>query len=643
MRALPLLLLLSACPRPECEVCSLDTDPIPDTDTEPLVETGVEPPEAIDLRSLACDTDRYVGFAPGGDCAALLSEAELEAWEVSTPFFDPDDFRDLEFAPLLGELSSYCLFERLDPAAPALPATLAQPDCEVVAPLATVSDVNAAVQEPLRVAFSGAAGMLPGPVRAGELPWIAVIDTAADAAPALTIDPTDPARHGCVMGSVIRDLLCDAPDNCAALVGTWLALDQLPGTGTSAVGGYYGSTLRLAQRIVHAVRDWTLAGRPGPLVLNLSVGWDGRYNEPLGAPGTTRWSVRAVRSALELAACEGALSIAAAGNDGGGPSPGWGPMYPAAWEEVALPARCATAAGTSSYAPIVYAVGGLDSAESLILGSRPGTVPRLVAPAAHLRADVARWADRCDLDGAQGATMTGSSVAAAVTSAAAAKAWQIRPELGAHEVVQLVFDGGSAPSGKAPPGDWKPSFGLLQGLSEVRRVDVCGAAAEACRSSGCRVACESPSPWRASAPYVPDSVQSSLDASALAPGSDETPHEQYPNVFADPARVGPLPSTNPCLECWLQDAVLTLAINPELPTTLRDGRLRFFGTASEPLGSLALDELGLGDLVGGDLVSLRGIRPPAGAERARISWRVRFGDLDRSVSSDVRFEPTTPR
>ncbi|MEM7677675.1 MAG: S8 family serine peptidase [Myxococcota bacterium] len=257
-----------------------------------------------------------------------------------------------------------------------------------------------------------------------------------------------------------------------------LALPLVEGADGATVrdeenGGFFGSILDLALAIEDAVVAWRQDASDRPLVINMSLGWPsihgGAYQhvEELPAP------VRAVWDAIAKARCYGAAVVASTGNRTEGPSAGQGPLYPAGWASKTAPSvdTChalgveEVAEGYDESGPLVFAVGGLEANDADLGLGRQQARPRWVAPAAH--AVVA--------DGDEhSALQTGTSVASAVTAAAAAIVWSYRPELSADEVFDVVYEGGA---------DIGRPVELCVGGCEAqtaRRVSICGAVMQAC-------------------------------------------------------------------------------------------------------------------------------------------------------------------
>ncbi|HMV69494.1 MAG TPA: hypothetical protein PKA64_21810, partial [Myxococcota bacterium] len=372
-------------------------------------------PSVVPNPNRTCSARGWVGVSATGNCADLVPSNETALWDVR-PTMLRSNATPAEigwFNRLPPELRGLC---SLSPALGASqPAGRADPDCEIMNTFSTPADVSNALLDPLRDAFLTNSGGPVGAVLEPDAPWVAVIDTAVTRAPGIAVDPPDQARHGCSMTALVHDLTCDARGSCGVKVGTWLALDRdpnAPGGVNTVAGGYLGTQATLATRILDAVRDWDLAGRPGPLVIHLAVGWEPEYTWRAGSPGTESVGARTVRLALEYAACQGALIVAAAGNERGGPVPSPGPMYPAAW--AANPAPDCAATGTSREAGLLYAVDAVGEDGSLILRSRDMALPRLVAWGWQAMADIQRWAPSCGLQGAPVTALTGTSVATAV-------------------------------------------------------------------------------------------------------------------------------------------------------------------------------------------------------------------------------------
>ncbi|HEV7668362.1 MAG TPA: S8/S53 family peptidase [Thermoanaerobaculia bacterium] len=188
--------------------------------------------------------------------------------------------------------------------------------------------------------------------------------------------------------------------------------DDPDGSTRDPNGGYIGSFADLAKAIHDEVTAWTNQG-PEHLVLNLSVGWDG---ERFGGLTETRVcdlppGPRAVYLALEEAARKGALIFASAGNAQPGPHASTGPLLPAAWVRGNIRE---SACGQELKAPLLYAVGAVQSDGKPLANARKGGMPELAAYGDHVVVT----------DGGNPtSTYTGTSVATAVVSSIAARIW----------------------------------------------------------------------------------------------------------------------------------------------------------------------------------------------------------------------------
>jgi hypothetical protein len=368
-----------------------------------------------------CPGTRWIGKLPqAGSCPA-----QAPGWVPSKLFGNS--------LALPASLQSYCLYELNHSGAPTAtdlnnlpklgspPSTSwLDPDCMVVASLGDSGFAVEAAASSLDQAFFTAAEAPTSMTLPAEVSpvTVAVIDSWPD--PGLY----GTAAHGFGMGNIIRRLACSAtPSSCYVQPQPYLALDLVaPGVRDDVHGGYFGFQGRLARVIVDAVEAFRTSGSNGHLVLNFSLGWDARYNTDAG--GVVTDPVNATREALEYAACQGALSIAAAGNAGSGPTAGSGPMYPAGWNQLAAP----SCAGPVSR-PLVYAVSGVDDRDLPLHNARPGGRAPLVAPGFQAPG----------IDGSVTVgPYTGSSVSAAVTTAAAATVWHLSGSLRADEVMGMI-------------------------------------------------------------------------------------------------------------------------------------------------------------------------------------------------------------
>lgn len=366
----------------------------------------------------------------------------------------------------------------------------AEPDCPVVAPLglADVPEVYGPMVENFERQASRLAPLPSGSARIR----VAVIDTAAR--PFWSSD-SDTYGHGRAVGRVIQELACPPGGFCASEIDNWLGLPLVkPYVTNHEQGGYFGTRGQLARAIVDAVDDWAADYAASPknvpprLILNLSVGWTPEHG---GADGKKMPApARAVFDALSHASCYGALNIAASGNHSGGTSTG--PMLPGGWEIRPAPTDCVGPYGKlktpyefgptpGTYAPLVHAASSVNGLDHPSPTTRPGGLSRLVAYGTSVVTT--------DWRSAAGRTMilSGTSMAAAIASGAAAAAWSYRPDWTADQVMEHVYAKAVPLVSGEPTGDRKTDFclGSVSCWSHaLKRVSVCDAAVEAFHAAG---------------------------------------------------------------------------------------------------------------------------------------------------------------
>ena len=419
------------------------------------------------------------------------------------------------FAGNVPVLNRFCLYEWVpaqadsmeEPDHGALPTNVLamQSDCDWVFPQ------NNALADPsastLTDTFRAHAGRMTEPdghlAAAGAEVTVAVLDTARVAG----IEARSP--HGEAMADVIEDLACgDLPSSCPRTVTTTLALPRyyddlgVPATDITG-GGHFGGQVDLARAIDSAVNDWLAARQSDDaqrLVLNLSLGWDPHFGDiALGGGPSAHMNMllnfgnqvdvpvrtQAVHAALVRASCEGALIVVSAGNQ---PLGGCehGALNPGAWERLAAPtvSQCKDLGfgptpydeewrtqppASFPYTPLVHAVGAVGHDELPIAMTREGSMPRVAAPGYHAVAEI-------DQPSAAHEAFTGTSVSAAVASAAAAAVWSQHPHLSAPEVMAQVHASGvdlATPQSSAVNLMGQPS-------APVQRISLCGAVRSAC-------------------------------------------------------------------------------------------------------------------------------------------------------------------
>lgn len=354
------------------------------------------------------------------------------------------------------------------------------PDCEVVATSGGALDVS--WPELQRAFFEQTDRVAPLP--AGAAPSTPVRVEIVDSAVTRRAPDGEPSHgrleHGRAMGLIVRRLGCPSPGaGCRADVASTLALPRIQTprgvVRDPARGGTFGSFTDLAAAIDDAVTDWQRSAASHRLIINLSLGWEPDHGGDYSTPSQLSAPVRAVWSAIARARCLGAAVVSAAGNRIEGPDAPTGPLYPAAWatKPAPSPSICralgaGTAAPLPARAPLVFAVGGVEPNDADLGMGRADARTELVAPAAHAVVEDGRTQPTTS-------PHTGTSVAAAVTSAAAAVVWSYRPGLTADEVMDVVYSGGV---------DLGRSADVCVGGGvcgrTAHRVSMCGALREAC-------------------------------------------------------------------------------------------------------------------------------------------------------------------
>ena len=272
------------------------------------------------------------------------------------------------------------------------------------------------------------------------------------------------SSHGHALANIARRLLC--PENCACstAVGSELALRYLTfdraleGVPDPVRGGIVGFVGDMADSIQWQVRKWKSEkmkheSDESRLILNISAGWeDSLWGRP-GAggaaddPGAMAAPVAAVYHALEFAACEGALVVAAAGNRAWGPESDRedGSAYPAGWADERV--MCAA----DDLRPLVYAASAVgfdpedpedpdDGQYVDLVTTRPGARPAFVAYGDHATVRYWQEADRQRL---WTTPLTGASIGTVVVAAAAAAVWQENLTLQAEDVMDELWARGA--------------------------------------------------------------------------------------------------------------------------------------------------------------------------------------------------------
>ncbi|MCR9160710.1 MAG: S8/S53 family peptidase [Nannocystaceae bacterium] len=338
-------------------------------------------------------------------------------------------------------------------------------DCQAVEPQNTA--ITDAIGPDLHAFFDWMSGHITADQAqaAVQLLTPAPIHTAVvDTYPQHPVAPPEPnSTHGPVVASVIESFLCPS-GGCNAKVRTYLGLPRTADGLDLTDGGQVGRQSDLARGIFAALVADQASGSDH-LVINLSVAWEAEEFGGMNL-GDMDPAARAVYDVIRVARCRGALIVAAAGNQSGISCTGEA-MAPARWEGIAAPAagECTDLGIANPFVDpvagsrLVHAVGGLFGPNTPMANSRGLGMPRLAAAASHTTASTRQGLQLP-------AVRTGTSIAAAVTSATASLVWSYRPELSPSEVMNALYNSGSVVSGVAS------DFGAG---GPVRRVDACAA------------------------------------------------------------------------------------------------------------------------------------------------------------------------
>lgn len=480
--------------------------------------------QAIDgpTADVACPMTRFVGKRTGASCPAahVTLPASNGTWAQSL----------LSTSPSL----PYCVYEwkvadstkASAPQVDALPwqserAWLA-PDCHVAAPLG-VSDPAGAL--PRAQSLDAMAAIDRVAVDSSVVPKartrVAVIDTSPDSGGGDAV--VGRSAHGYTIQRAIENVACPKTDagepvgTCTVETISYLAMPLTAGDVRDPKhGGWYGQQTDVASAIVRAVDDWR-ATKPVStgqrLVINLSLGWESSWDvSPLYptiggkvGPVTLRPSATAVREALQHAACNGALVIAAVGNDGGGSAPTSDAMSPSAFTTVSIMPSSACSTEPAGFAdvvpkpttfgeyklPVVFPVAGVDRDDKPISNARDASVTPLVAYGASVSGRVPVGSHErllgetaTTVTSAYGTVaLTGTSVASAMVAATAAEVWALRPDLAPQQVMALVTNTGTTLPGITADVAW--TYTGSYPAMPVRRLDHCAALTLACSGGHC--------------------------------------------------------------------------------------------------------------------------------------------------------------
>jgi Subtilase family len=506
--------------------------------------TLAAPPASVDHADEICSGRRMVGRVPlGANCPQATG-----GWQGGKLF------AGLNHGD--GGLGRFCVYKwqgsappsaqqiaNLPSVGPQTPAEWLDKDCAAVGAASPTEDARAEVQPTLHQSFLtqvGAPAALPS---GGASVRVAVLDSR----PEVTgLFPEDQMGHGLGMVTIIQNLTCNLMAGlCPIQMRPHLALNlESPTTVNNVDGGFYGYQSFLARKLVEAVHLQQLEAPTARLVINLSLGWDAVFNTGTAHP--TSDAVIAVHSALRYATCQGALVLAAAGNDGGANTPP-GPVYPAAWEQ-----QTVTCGGP--YRPLLHSVGGIKADDNPLFNVRAGGRPRLAAPA-HLATP--------DHPTRLLGPYTGTSAAVAVASAAAALVWSQQPGLSSQQVMGRLFAGSVA---LGEPADYcaAPPCGT------IRRLSLCDVAEDAYGP----LACTTPAAGAGSNPVFPSStggVLAGLTVDSFA-GTASSPYvpaycgAPVTPVFSTQTPPAPLPEWYRCAADYLPNANAVAVLEPQ-PTS----------------------------------------------------------------------------
>ncbi len=425
------------------------------------LDPGVDPPKD-DLPKddpSKGEPRRYVAVVdqPGQGCPPV------DGWSES-PLYG--DIKGVEALP--PQMERYCVYtwsrDGEPTGAPEVPGASVEPDPPVVVPQqpSSLTTMQKEIDErrgELIVDVTGSKGV-ESPTNSpydGSKPvaWVAIVDTVdfqspADAWPSYDANPQ--LRHGLAMGEMIRAVRC--PHEEKKCLGHQFFVNAFP---PELDGGRreQGTVATLSHAVVEAVERWKSLRAPDePLVINISLGWDLLHHQALNdsrdvslSPNRAELSVRnegvlqssasleTAYGALAWAACQGALVIAATGNNRGARCDQQGTMGPAAFEAMPTPSAASCQSLGLGPAPqpvgrLVYGVGAVDSSAEPIALTRLGSITGRAAFGyqAHV-----------ELEGDEfSPPWTGTSVATAVVSAVAAQAWSYAPGRPAIQLMDSI-------------------------------------------------------------------------------------------------------------------------------------------------------------------------------------------------------------
>ena len=397
----------------------------------------------------ACGGTRWISYQDPSVKGACSSAAGFDA----EPLF-------VDNGMLPPSLAGYCLHTWTGPKAPtaadvsdlrsAIGTSDVAEDCTLVTPLGAYEDH---LGDMLRSAVTERIGVVHGAMKSGPPVHVAVIDTTPDSPSGVLALGHN--RHGDTLAALIGDVI-QVPN--AAAISTTLAMPRATDEASGAVvysptGGDFGYLSDLSRAVWRAFSEHQTKHAGERFVMNLSLGWE-PHDSDSECAGNMRPAARAVRDVLDVAACKaGAVIVAAAGNDMGGPTPGTGLMCPAAW--------MGTSPTCDAQRPLVVGAYGLDHSDAPIAIARAGSSTPFAAPGLGGIAWPA-FAPRPS-------PLTGTSVSAAAVSASVAAVWAAAPDLAPAQIVSVLHEQ-AIPLGATAD---TCAAGVLG--CDVRRISPCGA------------------------------------------------------------------------------------------------------------------------------------------------------------------------
>lgn len=315
------------------------------------------------------------------------------------------------------------------------------PDLPVVA---TAGELTPALYDTFKERLAGGVGTVQ-PIANQPLVTLAIVDTY------LTVGTTflgaSPGAldntHGYTLLALTHQLLCGTTAPCPVRVESWGGLPYVPpGTTPGPNGtGDYGTFGSVGQAIEAQLARWASAPPPPTkLVINLSLGWHPQHG---GAPGNRcEWPapIRFLYRQIVAARQAGALVVVAAGNRTGGAGGDTGLLYPAGWKDMgmddrATPEGCSALPGVGD--KLLWSVGAVDATGRALPLGRVGDAGGVGGP------DFAAYGDHAvtqlgNVEHREKPALTGTSVSAAIVSAAAAVAWTSELNKGPLEIADVV-------------------------------------------------------------------------------------------------------------------------------------------------------------------------------------------------------------